>query len=194
MNIYVRAEAVLLALDPAKGKSGAAILRPDGQRTRIVASGVVSLQAERETFVASAKELAALTQLPLIVVAEKWDPPRGSGPTRIDKRWNFPTILGIGEGWGRWTAEFERHDVSEKDVIRVTPNTWRDALFGKKREQESLRLKDVAIQYVERRTQQKMPADAAEAACMGFWGLHSPDVHRRVEAWFRKNKPAHKER
>jgi hypothetical protein len=188
MNLYRRAEAVLLALDPAKGKSGAALLRPDGHKTRLVTSAVVTRQEERETFVASARELAKLLTVPLIVVAEEWDPPRVSGGKRVDKNWNYPTILGIGEGWGRWTAEFERYGIPELDVVRVTPNVWRDALYGKQRVQDSDGLKKFAVNYVEQRMQQTLPHDAAEAVCLGLWGLHAPDVHRRIDVWARKNK------
>jgi hypothetical protein len=188
VNPYTRADAVLLALDPAKGQSGAALLRPDGQQTKLVTSAVVTKQAERETFVAGAKELAVKLNLPLIIVAEAWDPPRGSGATRVDKRWNFPTILGMGEGWGRWTAELERFDVPELDIVRATPNVWRDALYGKRREQDSKKLKAVAVQYVEQRLKVTLPHDAAEAVCLGLWGLHSMDVLRRAEVWFTKNR------
>jgi Holliday junction resolvasome RuvABC endonuclease subunit len=188
VNPYTRVEAVLLALDPAKGKSGAAILRPDGQRTKLVMSLVVTKQSERETFVVGAKELAEKLELPLLVVAEEWDPPRGSGATRVDKRWNYPTILGMGEGWGRWTAEFERFGVAEKDVIRATPNTWRDALYGKVREQDSKKLKQVAVDYVERRLKVKLPHDAAEAVCLGLWGAHAIEVLKRAESWLKSKR------
>jgi Holliday junction resolvasome RuvABC endonuclease subunit len=188
MNPYTRVEAVLLALDPAKGKSGAAILRPEGQHTKLVMSLVVTKQSERETFVLGAKEIAEKLDLPLIVVAEEWDPPRGSRETRVDKRWNYPTILGMGEGWGRWTAEFERFGVSEKDVVRATPNTWRDALYGKPREQDSKKLKQVAVDYIHHRLKLKLPHDAAEAVCLGLWGAHAIEVLKRAESWFRTKR------
>lgn len=184
MNPYLRAEAVFLLLDAAKKKSGAAITRPGGSAgLSLVTGAIVRCQADRETFVVSAKELATAHNLPLIVVAEEWDPPRGAGEKRVDKRWNYPTILGIGEGWGRWTAEFERHAVSELDVVRVTPNVWRDALFGPQRPRDSVELKRFAVRYIQTRLHATLPEDVAEAVCIGLWGLHSPDVHRRIETW-----------
>lgn len=188
MNPYTRVEAVLLALDPAKGKSGAAILRPDGQRTKLVMSLVVTKQSERETFVVGAKELAEKLELPLLVIAEEWDPPRGSGATRVDKKWNYPTILGIGEGWGKWTAEFERFGIADRDILRATPNTWRDALYGKQREQDSKKLKQVAVDYVQLRMKIKLPHDAAEAVCLGLWGAHALEVLKRAESWFKSKR------
>lgn len=188
LNPYVKAEAVILALDPAKGKSGASILRPSGQRTKLVHAGVVTKQSEREGYVIGAKNLAETAKLPLIIVAEEWDPPRGCGPTRVDTNWNYPTILGIGEGWGRWTAEFERCDISGKDVVRVTPNTWRDALYGKKRERDSLKLKQLAVEYVMHKFHVNLPHDAAESVCLGLWGEYSTEVLTLVEKWFKNNK------
>lgn len=187
MSSYLCAEAVFLLLDPAKQKSGALISRPGQRGLQIVTGATVSRQADRDTFVASAKELSVAHDLPLIVIAECWDPPRGSGPNKVDKRWNYPTILGMGEGWGKWTAEFERHGVPMQDVIRVTPNVWRDALFGAHRPVDSAELKKTAVYYVQQRLRVTLAEDVAEAACIGFWGLHAPSVHHRIEVWHYKN-------
>ena len=189
-NPYEMAQTVILALDPAKHQSGASILRPEtgSPRPRLVTSAVVTDQAARETFVASAKEMAIALHLPLIIVAEEWDPPRGSGATRVDKRWNYKTILGMGEGWGKWTAEFERHALHELDIVRTTPNTWRDAIFGKKREKEGDKLKKIAVIYAQQRLKVELSHDAAESCCIGLWGFHSIDVHKRVAIWAKKHR------
>lgn len=181
MNIYSVAKAVLLGLDTAKGKSGACLVRPQDTGLKLVTHGVVRKQHERDLFVSSAKELAQVFNIPLIIVAEEWDRPKGYGKNKKDKHWNYDTILGIGEGWGKWTAEFERHDISMLDVIRVTPNIWRDALFGRDRPKDSDALKQVAIDYAKRRTGGlELPSDVAEALCIAIWGSHSPEVHARA--------------
>ncbi len=190
MNVYTRAEAVFLLLDPAKHKSGALITRPSAQGMQIVTGAIVTKQNERDEFVGSAKELAAVHDLPLIVIAEEWDPPRGTivGPDSVNKRWTFPTVLGMGEGWGKWTAEFERHGVPELDVVRVTPNDWRDAVFGKTaRPKEREELKKHAVKYIQQRMKMTLAEDIAEAACIGLWGLHAPAVHHRIEVWHHKS-------
>ncbi len=137
---------------------------------------------------AGAKEIASRLQLPLIVIAEEWNPPIIRKGEKVDKNWNYPTILGIGEGWGKWTAEFERHGISELDVVRVKPTVWRHALFGKILPPGRDALKRLAVDYIKTRLRVELPPDAAEASCIGLWALHSVEVHTRIEIWLKKNR------
>lgn len=169
------AAAVILALDPAKGPSGAALLRPNGAKVALAAYAVLRKQSERDSFVAGAVELGKACRLPLVCVAETWDPPRGR-----DQRWTYPTILGIGEGWGLWAAELERHGV--RGVVRVTPNVWRNGLFGKRRPKDSDSLEEMAKLHV-LGTFGFRPSDhnVSDAVCIGLWGSLSQEVRATAE-------------
>lgn len=174
-------EAVILALDPSKSKSGAVVmLNPQ----KVVLAARARKQAQREFFVRQALYYGAELNLPVVVVAEEWDPPRhrrvrqanGSFKTEFDQKWTFPAILGIGEGWGKWTAEFERHCIREEHVIRATPLVWRDDLFGKRRPRDTKGIKEYAMSFVKHRFQLELDDDSAEALCLGLWGYYRPEV------------------
>ena len=51
------ADAVILALDPAKGVSGAALLRPAGHKSALAAYASITTQAERAAFVEATLQL-----------------------------------------------------------------------------------------------------------------------------------------
>lgn len=173
--------AVILALDPSKHRSGAAVmLGPD----KVVLAARARKQVQREFFVREALRYGAMLGLPVVVVAEEWDPPKhrrirqanGTFKTEFDQKWTFPAILGVGEGWGRWTAEFERQGIREEHIIRATPPVWRDGLFGKRRPRDTKGAKAYAIAYVAQRFQLELDDDSAEALCLGVWGYHRPEV------------------
>jgi hypothetical protein len=194
-------EAVLLSLDPAKGTSGACIIAPDyGNPTvgeaeheflgdyALIEFGKVETQAERERFVESFLETAEELGLPPVVVAEEWDPPRnkrlrlpgGEPGLLMDPKWTYETVLGIGEGWGRWAAELEtasafleeEHGLPPIPIIRVLPNTWRDEFYGPGRPKDFETIFGFAASY-----------DISEAGCIGLWGTTSPLVSAAVVTW-----------
>lgn len=170
---------VILALDPAKSKSGAALMLDE--RT-FVLGGLARKQSVREYFVREASSLAAALGRPLVCVAEEWDPPRhkrkrtadGEERVEFDQRWTFKTIMGMGAGWGLWEAELERYRV--KHIVRVTPNTWRDALFGKRRAKDTKSAKRQAVLHALALFGEEMPDDVAEAVCIGLWGFKASSV------------------
>ncbi len=212
-------EAVILGLDPALHKSGAGLLCPDyggmnekphafqGQYV-LEEFGKVLSQSERCRFVEAASDRAIDLGLPLVVMAEEWDPPRdrkvslvGGGHSYVkDQKWTYETILGIGEGWGRWSAELENVAECLLDeghpamiVERVTPNVWRDERFGPKRPRESEALKACACRYFEGVFGYKASSDISEAGCIALYATTSDVVRQRVAEWH-KNKTAPRKR
>lgn len=201
-------EAVLLALDPALHTSGAALLVPDygpmdgpprpfSGEYILHEFGRVETQNERERYINTLLELAEELKLPPVIVAETWDPPRNrhtrnpaNGEVEYvpDQKWSFKTVLGIGEGWGRWSAEIEtaneyrREEGLGPDIVleRVLPNEWRDVVFGTRRPRDSASLKAVAQRYFEGVFGYQAIADVAEAACIGLYGLRSKTVFDAV--------------
>jgi hypothetical protein len=185
-------EVVLLAIDPALHTSGAAILIPDygpmddphpfkGDYILYEFGKVVS-QSERERYVESLLQTASEYELPAVVVAEIWDGPRGH-----DQKWTYETVLGIGEGWGRWSAEIEaaneylrEEGLPEVALERVLPNDWRDALFGRNRPKDTETLKATACRFFEGVFGYKASADISEAGCIGLYGLTAPAVAERA--------------
>jgi hypothetical protein len=219
----VPVEAVLLALDPAKHTSGAVILVPDygngmlGEDEHpfegnyvLSEYGKVVSQSERGRFVESALDTAMEFDLPLIVVAEEWDPPRlkrlrlpgDQSGLLMDPKWTYTTVLGIGEGWGRWTAEIEtasEYLVEEEKlppipVIRATPNTWRDALFGARRPKDSVSLKETARRYFEGVFGFAASHDISEAGCLSLWGTTAEEVAAAAAAWVAGKPPPKKKK
>jgi hypothetical protein len=186
---------IVLALDTAKKVSGAAVLTSDG---RLLAIGCAKTQAERERFVRFAASKANARNEPLICVAEEWDKPRhrrkrgasGEALVQFDQKWTFKTVLGMGAGWGLWLAELERYGVRE--TVRVTPNTWRDGLFGKRRGKDTASAKAQALAHVKRvfAIDLGKEDDAAEAACIGLFALKNAEVLRGVESERRRIKRA----
>ena len=208
-------EAVILGLDPAKHRSGAVILAPDYGNTLLGEEehpfdgryyleeyGKVVTQAERERFTDAAFECAEELDLPLIVVAEEWDPPRTRkvrlpGPGNhfaiaMDQKWTYKTILGIGEGWGLWSAVFNTASESLAEdklpalpVERVTPNDWRDDLWGRRRAKDSEGAKSQAQLFFESVFGFCVPDDIAEAGCIALWGTTSSGVAEAVRNWLK---------
>lgn len=188
---------VILGLDPAKAISGAGVLEIQGDRAKLLAHARVTTQADRAEIVARACALSTERDMPLVVVAEEWDPPRHKRPPKpvagvdpetsgFDQKWTYKTILGMGEGWGRWTAEFERFGV--RRIERVLPNVWRDAILGKKRPKDTETLKRATVFYVRVRIGlQDIDDNVADAVCIGLWGMYAPAVLEaaRIE---RKNR------
>ncbi len=214
-------EAVILGIDPAKHTSGAALLIPDYGNTMVGENehpfegqyalsefGKVTSQSERERFVESGLETAAELDLPLVVVAEKWDPPRtrkvrlpgNQFAIVMDPKWTYKTVLGIGEGWGLWSAEIQSANAFLAEdklppvpVERTTPNEWRDDLWGPRRAKGSEAVNEQAKRYFEGVFGYNVCADIAAAGCIALWGTTSSLVEAAVQNWL-SAKPKKKSR
>jgi hypothetical protein len=209
-------EAAFLVLDPAKHTSGAVVLLPDygnemagedphpfeGQYA-LDEFGKVETQEERERFVQAWIDIGTEMELPLVVVAEVWDPPRcrrlrlpgGQSGFLMDPKWTYQTVLGIGEGWGLWQAELLAAEASLVEdgiaappVVRVTPNDWRDELWGKQRAKTTEALKTQAVRYFEGVFGYAVGHDIAEAGCMSLWATTSDRVADVIASGKRSKK------
>jgi hypothetical protein len=200
---YSYAPALILSIDSAKGTSGSTLLVPHLEMRDTALRGrspilysprphvrsytlehycEVKTQADHENCVMHLFARAAELGLPPIVVAETWTP---------HGKWGFDAVLGMGEGWGWWTAEMRRAleahpELGPLHVERVVPNQWRDDLFGKDRVKGRSELKKFAVEYVSGRLGVRLAShDVAESACLGVWGAQNDNVHRKVESWHR---------
>lgn len=211
-------EAVFLAIDPALHTSGAAVLIPDygggmsGEDPHpfqgdyiLHEFGKVKTQAERERFIQVLLDMSEELSdeqdkiLPPVVIAEEWDGPRdrkirlanGELGWARDPKWTYQTIMGIGEGWGRWSAEIEvANEVRLEEKIsppiilhRYTPNVWRDAVFGTNRPKDTATLKAAAMRLFQGVFGFDAAEDVAEAGCIGLCGLRDPEIATRVHLW-----------
>jgi len=208
-------EAVVLATDPAKHTSGAALLIPDygpmdGDEPQfrgdyvLYEFGRVERQAERKRYVEQLLDLAEEFDIPPVFVAETWDPPHdkrvrlanGSFALVKDQKWTYKTVLGIGEGWGRWSAEIEaanefREEEGLPEIIveRVPPDPWRDAVFGERRERGTESSKATAQRYFTGVFGYEVAtSDVAEAGCIGVYAIRSEAIAALVQA-YPKAKP-----
>lgn len=198
---YDFAPAVILGIDSAKTVSGSTLLVPHieprpqallGRSDKLYARippvrsytlehfCEVRTQADHENCVMHLMTRAQELGLPPMVVAESWTP----------GRWGFAQIIGMGEGWGWWTAELRRAverfpEVAPVHVERVTPARWREDLgiYHLAESREGPALKRAAIQYVKAKLNVRVPADVAEAAAVALWGAQNDNVHERVEKW-----------
>jgi hypothetical protein len=207
-------EAVVLAIDPAKHTSGAAILIPDYgnpmfeeehdfEGNYVLAEfGKVVSQEERQRFVESFLEEAMEMELPPVVVAEEWDPPRTrmvGGNIVMDPKWTYTTVLGIGEGWGLWSAELltaseflqSEENLPPLPVVRVKPNDWRGAVLPSPLPKDATALKETAKRVFEGVFGIKASDDISEAGCIALWATKDPGVAEAAEAWVAA-KPAPK--
>lgn len=210
-------EAVVLSIDPALHKSGATILIPDYGNPNfedphpfrgdycMYEFGKVTSQSERERFVTSLLEMSdELSEsqkkyIPPVVVAEEWDGPRdrrihlagGEMGWARDPKWTYTTIMGIGEGWGRWSAEIEtaneyrREEKLGPDILlhRVLPNDWRNNVFGENRAQDTASLKASAIRLFNGVFGFEVGDDIAEAGCIGLYALREPLIADLIRQW-----------
>lgn len=202
-------EAVVLATDPAKHTSGASLLIPDyGPMDQqhpfrgdyvLYEFGRVETQAERKRYVEQLIDLSDELGVPPVFVAETWDPPHdkkvrlanGSFALVKDQKWTYKTILGIGEGWGRWSAEIEaanefREEEGQPAIIveRVLPDPWRDAVFGERRPRDTASSKATAQRFFTGVFGYEVSTpDVAEAGCIGVYAITSPAIAKLVQAY-----------
>ena len=170
---YTRAEAVFLTVDSAK-VSGVALCAPEtSAKGRVTGYSTDSLcevvnQSGRLVWAQYAVELAEDCRCPLIVVGEEWTPHGLS----------TAAFASLCESWGKWLAAFETAGVPPGQILRVTPNVWRDAVFGKKRPKASEALKAYACLYVDKKLDQpRLSHNIAEALCIRVWAQHAASVH-----------------
>lgn len=184
---YDLVNAVLLSIDSAT-TSGAVLVAPEqdhhksckengpcGCRVADYATlrlGTVTTQTEREEWVNLAAEEAEELGVPLVVVGEEW--------TRHGM--SNKALASLCENWGKWLAEFEHIELPKENIVRVNPNTWRAAIFGRRCPKDRKGLKKMAQAYIVNAL--KMPPhgdDVAEALCMNVWGRHADVVHAVVK-------------
>jgi hypothetical protein len=170
---YTRAEAVFLTVDSAK-VSGVALCSPEyDSRNRITGYDTNSLcevvnQSGRLVWAQYAVELAKDCDCPLIVVGEEWTPHGLS----------TAAFASLCESWGKWLAAFETAGVPPGQILRVAPNVWRDAVFGKRRPKTTEALKAYACLYADKQLDQpRLSHNIAEALCIRVWGQHAGQVH-----------------
>jgi hypothetical protein len=196
--------AVFLGIDPAKHTSGAVLLEPVyGEKSKLLEGyaaaefGKVVSQDERERFIESLIDTALESDLTPILIAEEWDPPRdrrirtAQGWAYVrDQKWTYETILGIGEGWGKWTAAIEHGNAILADeklpplpILRVLPNVWRDALFGARRARHTDELKAAAERYYEMVFGYAASSDIAEGGCIALYGTTAPEAAVADAVW-----------
>jgi hypothetical protein len=109
-------------------------------------------------------------QLPIVVFVEEWT---AGGPQATYKMY-----VGLGKNYGRWLDHIELIiGVSESDIVRVTPQKWRNGLFGEairkycQKPDVGVKLKKLACAYVSPTpTKLHRNHNAAEAACIACWG------------------------
>jgi hypothetical protein len=165
------AQALVLGLDPARS-SGWATWAP----YTVIASGVCTTAPERRAVVAEAQAQAHERELPLVVVYERHTVGGGA-------RWNPETMMGMGEGRGRWLEQLELVEVRRSHIIGVSPGTWRRAALGKasatmKRDE----LKSMAVMSCRARGFVVESDDQAEAILIALWGAQASAEVRQLAA------------
>ena len=180
--------AVVLCLDAAKHKSGSSLVIPDRKARgglQILHRCEVTEQEDREACVRHLYSEALARGLPPAIYAEIWTPMGKS---------TYETLLGLGEGWGWWTAEFNRAAKLHRQVLvapvicRATPDEWRDALFGPHRPRKRAPLKELAIQYVHSLFGFHVGDDVAESLCIGLYGIRNQRLLDEVRKWSKRQQ------
>jgi len=169
-GLYVRARAVFLTVDSAK-VSGVVLSEPSdsGCGYDTPAFGLAKTQKEREQWAREAQEAAQELELLLVIVGEQWS---SHGLSRA-------AYASLNASWGLWLAAFERCITMKHHIVRVDPQTWRGAVFGKRRPRDREGLKRLAVKYAEIQLKMgpNLKDDIAEAACLRVWAERSSDVH-----------------
>ena len=171
------AKAVFLTIDSAK-VSGVALSEPQLDARGAFRGAYdceafceVSSQVGREEWVREALEVARGYRLPLVIVGEEWTP---HGLSRS-------AYQSLNESWGLWQAaiERERKAADVVYVVRVAPQSWRAAVFGKRRPKERKGLKHLAVLYAHKQlgTPLNLSDNIAEALCLRVWAERAGEVH-----------------
>ena len=109
----------------------------------------------------------------------------------MDPKWTYKTILGMGEGWGRWAAELESASAFLVEegfppliIIRKTPNDWRDALWGGRRGKSTEAANEQAKRFFEGVFGLAVAyVDVAVAGCIALCGTTEAAVADAVKKW-----------
>lgn len=193
MASFQKVNAILFAIDSA-AVSGVVLSNPDEDgRGRVrdyedVLTGEARTQKHRVQYVEEAVELASDMQKPLVIIGEEWTPHGIS----------TAAYASLCESWGMWLAAFEVCGVSDikngSHIVRVNPNTWRNAVFGKNRPKTRDALKAHAIRYVHLTLDQpaNLSDNIAEAMCIRVWAQHVSEIHSLLKP--AKKKAAAKKR
>ena len=149
---------VVLAIDSAQVSGWALFVSGE-----LITAGVCKV--DHDAVVSIAQAQATAHKLPLIVVAETWSPGFKS----------HKTVLGMGAAWGIWTSALTRAKHPKRRIVKVLPATWRSAVLHRGRRGRDL-WKAAAQSYVKQRYHVELSDDAAEAVCIGVWGMHAGEV------------------
>ncbi len=112
--------------------------------------------------------LSETTALPLMVVAERWSK---GGP-----HMTHATTASLGASWGKCDAAVRRVGVAKSHIVRVLPVMWQSAVFGGRVENTKKEARVVASYVCGR----DCGGDAADAVCIGLWGVSAPDVWHAI--------------
>ena len=174
----------ILAIDPAKKVSGAALVVPElpvGEAK--IARTVRPLWAEQVKgaaaelamleIVARAQNEAEERGLELVAVAENWTGRGKFGGARTQR--------GLGEGFATWRTVLRMRGF-RGDVVRVVPTRWYAAVIGGNKRRDD---KQTVVAAMLRRFPRLGPdlgEDAAEAVAIGVWASLSGEVGMVVPA------------
>lgn len=181
----------ILALDPSKSCSGAALLlpshlldvvvlpeeraKPTREHSVVWAHDVSGARREKRMLelIAGAQQYASLRGLPLVVVAEKWTGHGKFGGARTQR--------GLGEGFAEWRMALAVRGF-HSEIVRVVPSRWYAAVIGGKKRRDD---KQTVVQAMLRRFPHLGPDlgdDAAEAVAIGLWASLAGEVGMVVPA------------
>jgi len=175
------AKAVIMSIDSA-AQSGVALSVPYGRpRVRdydVIQLGLVKTQADRRSWAQFATEVAAEENLPLLVAAERWT------------RHGLSSLAfeALCERWGMWRAALEEGAPSAL-TVRVMPETWRNAVFGKRRAKSRDDLKHQAVRYAGLALGLPLlQDDIAEALCIRVWASRADEAHALLQPKPKKSR------
>jgi len=167
---------VSFAVDPGSESGWGIALIPEF----VAEFGTASTINERKSACERAKIMAEDLNLPLVATVEEWT----IGGPRV----NHKMLIGLGKSYGRWLDHIELIlGISEDDIVRATPQKWRNGLFGSKlvKKYTGNSLKALACAYLS--PSGSLPVknhNAAEAGCIACWAHCSEEgVIAGERAW-----------
>lgn len=139
---------------------------------------IETTHAGRRHAFTTAKIIAGLNSLPLIIGREAWSPGWQRG------RRSFNSIIGTGASWGKWEAVLEEAGVLKSRIFSVKPNIWRPAVLGLRPGKYSRdQAKQWAIQFCKIKgwyNDQDLDHNQAEATCIAFYFVYDPRVAKAI--------------
>lgn len=179
--VYSPNRCVVLAIDPG-AKAGAAISLPGK-----IVSAYAALTGYEHNIVEMAIDLAANTELPLVVVRETWTMGRfGKGESRM----NPATLAGLATAWGRWEGALLSRGIKKKQIVKVNAQTWKARTIGCVFGRTSKGDKAAAVQRSAAIFSGRIPSeDAADAICIAEWSWHAGEVEEAIPKRAIKPRP-----